>query len=111
MKLLNRLAKKSFNLVGLSLKSNRVWTNPPDIIKHQAVLPFATYSPWLSDAEFNQVYQKARTHTLVDIYRCYELWSLAKQTEDVEGDLLEVGVWRGGTGAIIAEAVKKIEEK
>jgi O-methyltransferase len=40
---------------------------------------------------------------LVDIYRCYELWSAVGEAAKLErGDLLEVGVWRGGTGALIA---------
>jgi O-methyltransferase len=42
----------------------------------------------------------------VDIYRCYELWTLARQITDVPGAVLEVGVWRGGTGAVLAEAVR-----
>ena len=42
---------------------------------------------------------------MVDVYRCHELWTLAKQAAKVEGAILEVGVWRGGTGAILAAAV------
>jgi len=39
----------------------------------------------------------------VDIYRCYEIWStVAEAAKLPQGDLMEVGVWRGGTGAVIA---------
>jgi O-methyltransferase len=49
------------------------------------------------------VYQKIQDHTLVDLYRCYELWQLIEQCHKLpEGDYLEVGTWRGGTGALIA---------
>lgn len=75
----------------------------PDIT-HSRVLPSASYSPWLDDLAFLSLYERVRGNTLVDIYRCYELWQLATQLGNVRGDFLEVGVWRGGTGAILAKA-------
>jgi O-methyltransferase len=57
-----------------------------------------------------------RTHTLVDTYRCYTLWTLARQAArrglELAGDaeppsILEVGVWQGGTSAVLAAAVSK----
>jgi O-methyltransferase len=74
---------------------------------HSPVLPNATYSPWLEDKAFQEWYVHAKPNTLVDEYRCYELWKIAGQAGSRPGDILEVGVWRGGTGAIIAGAVKK----
>jgi O-methyltransferase len=56
----------------------------------------------MSDEAFLSVYQRVKDFTLVDIYRCYELWTLAKQAP--AGAVVEVGVWRGGTGAILAAA-------
>lgn len=73
---------------------------------YQKVFPRATYSPWLSDAEFTRCHEQIEEHTLVDIYRCYELWTLAREFTAIEGDFLEVGVWRGGTGCLIAEAIR-----
>ena len=72
---------------------------------HSQVIPYATYSPWVCDIEFLNIYEVARAHTLIDIYRCYELYSLAKQQASIEGDLVEVGVWRGGSAAILASAM------
>ena len=83
-----------------------VWSNPPSTKKHQVIYPHATYAPWLEDDEFLRLFEKIKGYTWVDIYKGYELWSLAKQSIRVEGDVLEVGVWRGGSGALIAEAVK-----
>jgi O-methyltransferase len=74
-------------------------------ILHQEIIPIATYCPWLSDRAFLDIYAKVRKNTLVDIYRCYELWTIAKQL-NIDGCVLEVGVWRGGTGALITSAVK-----
>lgn len=71
--------------------------------EHQTIVPLASYAPWNLDPAFCKVYDRCRTHTLVDIYRCYEIWSaVAEAAKLQQGDLLEVGVWRGGTGALIA---------
>jgi O-methyltransferase len=71
---------------------------------HAQVLPRATYSPWNTDASFRAVFERIERHTLVDVYRCYELWSLVREVAHVPGALIEIGVWRGGTGALIAKA-------
>jgi O-methyltransferase len=71
-------------------------------ISYGPVTPSATYSPWRDDVEFIRVYEAIRGHTLVDLYRCQELWSLVGQTAHIPGDILEVGVWRGGTGCLMA---------
>jgi O-methyltransferase len=47
----------------------------------------------------------------VDIYRCYELWSIAKQLKNVDGCFVEVGVWRGGSGALLATAAKQTNQE
>lgn len=69
---------------------------------YDRVVPKASYAPWTIDTQFLAVNEAIREHTLVDRYRCYELWSLVAQALKAPGDLLEVGVWRGGTGALIA---------
>jgi O-methyltransferase len=90
------------------MSDNQVFSNPkaPEL-KHQKMFPVATYSPWHGDAEFGRAYQAVRKHTLVEIYRCYELWTIAEQLGKVEGCFLEVGVWRGGTGALLATVAAK----
>lgn len=71
--------------------------------EHETITPLASYAPWNLDAAFASVYDQCRAHTLVDIYRCYEIWSsVAESAKLPQGDLLEVGVWRGGSGALIA---------
>ena len=71
---------------------------------YERVWPTAEYAPWRDDAEFLEIYSKIDNNTLVDVYRCYELWSLLRQVSRVPGEVLEVGVWRGGTGAVLARA-------
>ncbi|AYJ87112.1 methyltransferase [Sphingomonas paeninsulae] len=38
--------------------------------------------------------------------RAYELWQLVEQAARLPGDILEVGVWRGGTGCIMAKRLQ-----
>ena len=71
------------------------------------VIPLAGYSPWKTDQSFQRVMAAIRDYTLVDEYRCHELWQLVKQVSALPGDVLEVGVWRGGTGALLAAATDK----
>jgi O-methyltransferase len=73
---------------------------------HEMAYPIATYAPWRADAEFNRVYATIHKKTLVDIWRCHELWSLLGELREVPGAVLEVGVWRGGTGALLAARAK-----
>src|SRR5947209_736459 len=43
-------------------------------------------------------------HTMVDMYCCFELWELTGEMCKLpEGDVMEVGVRRGGTGCLIAK--------
>lgn len=73
---------------------------------HETIVPNATYSPWKTHPEFTEVYDVASKRTLIDIYRAYNLWDLVTQTNHLAGDILEVGVWRGGTACIITRASK-----
>jgi len=87
------------------LKRMQPWgvKNSPYVYNH--IVPASTLSPWYSDIEFIEIYSKIGiNYTLVDHYRCYELWTLAKQTHKIPGVILEVGVWRGGSGALLAKA-------
>src|SRR5260221_6183953 len=73
---------------------------------YEPVLPYATYAPWLSDEPFIETYKIVKPYTIVDRYRCYELWQLVEQTAKLSGALIEVGVYRGGSGALIGKKCK-----
>ncbi|MBL7983491.1 MAG: class I SAM-dependent methyltransferase [Flavobacteriales bacterium] len=88
-----------------ALRAVKLSTNVPGI-SHQHVVPQATYAPWLDHAAFQQAYELARHNTLVDIQRCFELWQLVERGRHVPGNILEVGVWRGGTGSLMAKAAQ-----
>lgn len=70
---------------------------------HELIVPMtSTYAPWHDDAAFRRVYDAIDGNTFVDQYKCYELWEQLGQLGHVAGDVLEVGVWRGGTGVLMA---------
>lgn len=74
---------------------------------YENILITDTFSPWAIERNFLSIWEQVHDHTLVDIYRAYELYDLVRQTADVNGDILEVGVWRGGSGAILAGAAAR----
>lgn len=75
----------------------------PVIQEYGPVFPAANYLPWNKDDLFKAVFASIQGFTLVDGYRCFGLWQLVKQSLKLKsGSIIEVGVWRGGTGALIA---------
>jgi O-methyltransferase len=63
-----------------------------------------TYSPWTVDEKFQATIELIRGHTIVGQLRQWELWKLIEQVAKLSaGNIIEVGVWRGGTGALIAK--------
>jgi O-methyltransferase len=73
-------------------------------LAQSVIISEATYAPWLQDQAFLETFGLIKGNTLVDFYRCYELWQLVRQLAHVDGDILEVGVFRGGTGCLMARA-------
>jgi O-methyltransferase len=81
----------------------------PDSLAYTWVRPNATYSPWNKDSAFKKIYATIQLYTLVDELRCYELWHLVQQSTKLDkGSIIEIGVWRGGTGILIAERAKRV---
>jgi O-methyltransferase len=69
---------------------------------YEYIHPLARYAPWNADPTFLVTYAQIAEATFVDMYRCFELWTLVEQAAKLPGQLIEIGVWRGGTGALIA---------
>lgn len=81
---------------------------PPRVpdIRHAPVLPAtATYSPWLSDRNFKVAMDQVWGFRIADHLRCYELWSLVRQSVKLPGGaLLQAGASPGEMGCLIAVA-------
>ncbi len=81
-------------------------------VNYSSIQPYASYSPWLGNREFSSIYRRVESNTLVDIMRCFELYELLKySTCDLAGDILEVGVWQGGTGGLMASVEQSINKE
>ena len=59
---------------------------------------------WEEDAQFNRIMQTIQ-QTLVDRTRCYMLYQMARQTARTAGEVVEVGVYKGGTARLLALAL------
>ncbi len=77
---------------------------------HSSIRSWATYSPWLLDSSFKILYHLIKDKTLVDQYRCFELWQIALQQKHVPGNFLEVGVWRGGTAMLLGKSIENSDK-
>lgn len=65
------------------------------------------HRPWEADEVFRPIYRGVmETNTVVEIERCWELWDLLSQIPHLEGVILEVGCWKGGSGVVLAQAAR-----
>lgn len=99
---LGRRARKAVGWIFRKLGYS-IYRTPHPYRTYGCIVPEATYSPWEDDQEFLATYETIHGFTMVDKYRCYELWTLVQQVAKLDGALLEVGVWKGGTGGLIAK--------
>jgi O-methyltransferase len=74
----------------------------PDLQLYQPL-----YSPWEGDPEFDTLYRTVKPHTLVARDRCWILWKTLQQALALEGDVVECGVFRGGTALLEAKTIAK----
>jgi O-methyltransferase len=91
------------------LRSGRL-SGPQTIYSHELVVPMnSTYAPWHDDRDFREVYDGVKGSTFVDQYKCYELWEQLGQLAAIPGDVLEVGVWRGGTSMVMGRRLAALD--
>jgi O-methyltransferase len=73
----------------------------PDAERYQ---PF--YSPWLA-SDFQALYREISPYTLVSIERCWTLTQMLAQALNVEGDVVEAGIFQGGTARLLKIGIQK----
>lgn len=107
MQALKRLIRRAANRFGYEIiRAPIILTELPP--GYGAIQTMSNYCPWLFDMEFMEAFRKIEEFTLVDLYRCYELWKAVEQSAKLEkGSILEVGVWRGGTAALLASQARR----
>jgi O-methyltransferase len=65
------------------------------------------FSPWEGHPEFEPLYQEIKKFTLVSRDRCFILAQTLRQAMNLEGDVVECGVFRGGTALLAAKVIHK----
>lgn len=72
--------------------------------------PEVWYSPWRGNLEFQAVYEKVASQTLISERKLFDLFSLARQvTHFRSGTILEIGSYRGGSGALLAAVLPQMQ--
>ena len=64
------------------------------------------YSPWAGEPVFEEIYRRVKPHTLVSRDRCFVLWKTLQQALLLPGDVIECGVFRGGTALLEATVIQ-----
>ncbi len=57
---------------------------------------------WMFDHSFLKIWEEISQNTMLDIVRAYMLYQLLRDVCNLQGAVAEVGVWRGGTGQLMA---------
>lgn len=114
---MKKLLKYIFSKTGIHVVKKQKFNGSTSFVinnlSYDAVLPASNYSPWNADAEFLKIYSSIKSFTLVDKYRAYELWQLTEHISRVNPSaaFIEIGVWRGGTSAVIGKKLSLIKSK
>ncbi len=94
-KKLKKLTNQLLSRLGYQLISSRV-------DKFDAVIA--------ADKRFLDIYEASKGYTMTSMLRCYALYQGVKYViqNDIPGDFVECGVWRGGSAMLIAMTAKSL---
>jgi O-methyltransferase len=113
--MIKKILKNIFSATGIHVIKRRKYNGSTkftiDGLSYDVATPSANYAPWYGDSAFSNVYNEIKKFTLVDIYRCYELWELTEKVYNLNKNahIIEIGVWRGGTSAIIGTKLNMLQ--
>lgn len=66
------------------------------------------YSPWLDDTgDFRRFYDAGNSRSLVSMDRCWSVYCFLQQALHIEGEVWELGVYRGGLSAMMGWLLDK----
>jgi O-methyltransferase len=104
--LVRKAFNKLLNNVGYELSPVvSAWRGDADI--PDAPFYRAVFSPWLGYGDFGELYKEMSRYSLVSRDRCWILYTLARQSLQVPGDLIECGVYRGGTALLLGRIISR----
>ncbi|MDA9609053.1 class I SAM-dependent methyltransferase [Candidatus Pelagibacter sp.] len=71
------------------------------------IISEAFYLPWKDNAEFLRIYKKIKDYSMLDITRQFNIYLAVINSLKINGNVCEIGVWKGGTSFLIASILKK----
>jgi O-methyltransferase len=88
------ILKSIFSVLGYNITSNKVIDSTIDLEQNQ---------------EFVEIFNKCSPYTMTSKERMYALFEAVKyiETNNVEGDIVECGVWKGGSSMVAALSLSK----
>jgi O-methyltransferase len=92
-------------LAGCGYFRLRTWLASRGAVVPDARLYQPLFAPWEGLPAFEEHYRAIRPHTLVSRDRVHVLWRTLQQSLRLPGDLVECGVFRGGTALLAARTV------
>ena len=104
--MIRSMVKRLAGLLGYRVEKIRLRSWVCADLPYQDTRHPARYAPWNDDEDFKSVHRAIKDLTNVNFYRLWELWTLVRQSAKVEGALIEIGVRRGGSGALIARQAR-----
>ena len=99
--------KKSTRYAFLSEMLNPLLFNHLGLSLRPMPHPTPPIEPWLTDPHFLAVWLRIKNRTLVEQPSAYMLYQLATHCRSIDGDLAEVGSYRGGSAYLLASASKR----
>jgi O-methyltransferase len=78
---------------------------------HDVVISRAFEAPWKTEQNFVSAYGIAKNYSLNDVNRLFSLWKICEQKTNDDGDVLEIGTWKGGSSLIISKALSEDTNK
>ncbi|HEY1687085.1 MAG TPA: TylF/MycF/NovP-related O-methyltransferase [Tepidisphaeraceae bacterium] len=67
------------------------------------------FSPWLGYGEFGALLKEASQFSAISPERLWTLYTMASQALNLDGDLVECGVWRGGSAMLFSRLLHRAD--